>query len=72
MTQAHSKKKTRTPKKVSSRAKEGPGWMAVLTDVLLGFLSQPSQLWRNIVEQVFSVLLLALLDFYWHCIMCKV
>ena len=39
--------KRRTPKKV-----KGPGWMAVLTDVLLGLLSHSSQLWRNVVEQV--------------------
>ena len=27
-------------------------WMSVLTDLLLSLLSQPSQLWRTVVEQV--------------------
>ena len=51
-------KKRKTPKK-KKRARSGeegegeaPSWIEVLTDMLLGFLSQPSQLWRNVTEQV--------------------
>ena len=52
-------KKSKTPKKPSkSREKElpqtsSPSWVEVLTDVLLGYLSQPSQLWRSVVVGVF-------------------
>ena len=50
-------KKQKTPKKKKKRLTEGgeteaPSWIEVLVDMLLGFLSQPSQLWRNITEQV--------------------
>lgn len=55
-------KKRKTPKKKKKKTKVGsmeegeesepPGWIEVLTDLLLGFLSQPSQLWRNVTEQV--------------------
>lgn len=30
-----------------------PHWSEVLTDVLLGFLAQPSQLWRTLSKQVY-------------------
>ena len=49
-------KKGRTPKKKKRKAADEQGaphgWIEVLTDMLLGFLSQPSQLWRNVAEQV--------------------
>lgn len=58
-------KKGRTPKKRKKQkesATAGPCWIEVLTDMLLGFLSQPSQLWRNVTEQVWThIVLLALL-----------
>ena len=28
-------------------------WSEVLTDILLGFLAQPSQLWRTLSKQVY-------------------
>ena len=30
-----------------------PHWTEVLTDVLLGFLTQPSQLWRTLSKQTY-------------------
>lgn len=30
-----------------------PHWSEVLTDILLGFLAQPSQLWRTLSKQVY-------------------
>jgi len=30
-----------------------PHWTEVLTDVLLGFLAQPSQLWRTLSKQTY-------------------
>ena len=47
-------KKNKTPKKRKKKEEEPetPSWIEVLTDMLLGFLSQPSQLWRNVTEQV--------------------
>jgi hypothetical protein len=55
-------KKGRTPKKRKHKAAEesGPSWIEVLTDMLLGFLSQPSQLWRNVTEQVWTQSVLGL------------
>ena len=52
-------KKGRTPKKKRQKTAEesataAPSWIEVLTDMLLGFLSQPSQLWRNVTEQVWT------------------
>ena len=49
--------KKKTPKKKKRKMGggeegEAPGWIEVLIDMLLGFLSQPSQLWRNVTEQV--------------------
>lgn len=38
--------------KTPVKKKQPSKWMEVLTDLLLGLLSQPSQLWRNTVEQV--------------------
>ena len=53
------KRKTPKKKKRSKAGEEGegeaPSWIEVLTDMLLGFLSQPSQLWRNVTEQVYTV-----------------
>ena len=49
------KKGGRTPKKRKQKAsgeESATSWIEVLTDMLLGFLSQPSQLWRNVTEQV--------------------
>ena len=50
-------RKGRTPKKKRRQKvaeESGPSWVEVLTDMLLGFLSQPSQLWRNMTEQVWT------------------
>ena len=52
-------RKGRTPKKRKQKTAEesssaAPSWMEVLTDMFLGFLSQPSQLWRNVTEQVWT------------------
>ena len=33
--------------------KDEPHWSEVLTDMLLGFLAQPSQLWRTLSKQVY-------------------
>ena len=57
-------KNSKTPRKgplnsapsSSADAKEdeiSPSWVEVIVDILLGFLSQPSQLWRSVVDQVF-------------------
>ena len=59
-------KKGRTPKKKKRKTVEeedAPSWMEVLTDMLLGFLSQPSQLWRNVTEQVCVTKVNIFLDF---------
>ena len=59
-------KKGRTPKKKKRKTVEeedAPSWMEVLTDMLLGFLSQPSQLWRNVTEQVCVTKINIFLDF---------
>ena len=37
----------------SDAADEEPHWSEVLTDVLLGCLAQPSQLWRILSKQVY-------------------
>ena len=38
----------------SDAVKKGePHWSEVLTDVLLGFLAQPSQLWRMLSKQAY-------------------
>ncbi len=44
-------KKQKTPVK-RRRTLQRSKWMEVLTDLLLGQLSQPSQLWRINIEQV--------------------
>lgn len=33
--------------------RDEPHWSEVLTDVLLGLLAQPSQLWRTLSKQVY-------------------
>ncbi len=50
MAELQSKRGGRTPKR--KKQKPESKWMSVLTDVMLGLLSQPSQLWRTVVEQV--------------------
>ena len=48
--------RTKTPKKKSKEQHQAtPGWMDVLIDMLLGFLSEGSQLWRSVVDQVFRM-----------------
>ena len=55
--------KFKTPKKRSKKAEQTSdetspsqlSWIEVLTDMLLSFLSQPSQLWRGVAEQVFRL-----------------
>ena len=53
------KKKKNTPKKKENEEGEcvSHSWIEVMTDMLLGFLSQPSQLWRNITEQVCNIIM---------------
>ena len=57
--QQQTRKQTKTPKKrpptspALSDSEAAPGWVEVATDILLGYLSQSSQLWRSVVEQVF-------------------
>ena len=58
-------RKGRTPKKKRRQKAEeesGPSWIEVLTDMLLGFLSQPSQLWRNVTEQVWTQTVLSVCE----------
>ena len=46
----------KTPKK-KTKDEQQPllGWMDVLVDMLLGFLSEGTQLWRGVVDQVFRM-----------------
>lgn len=45
-----SSSRTRTPRK--KKQSSSNKWIEVLTDLLLGQLSQPSLLWRTVAEQV--------------------
>ena len=38
---------------IDSVSEGEPHWTEVLTDILLGFLAQPSQLWRTLSKQVY-------------------
>lgn len=46
--------RTKTPKR-KAKEQAAPGWMDVLVDMLLGFLSEGTQLWRAVVDQVFRM-----------------
>ena len=45
----------KTPKKKTKDQQPLLGWMDVLVDMLLGFLSEGTQLWRCVVDQVFRM-----------------
>ena len=41
---------------VEGEGVEGVGWVEVVVDLLLGVMSQPSQLWRSVATQVFRMI----------------
>lgn len=47
----------RTPAKKKGRTASRPKWVEVLVDIVLGLLSRPQQLWRNVIDRTFSTFL---------------